>query len=171
MDLREPVSWIVSLDLWWVLLEVIWNRVPLSCWVGDTFVDRFIWYCFSSVECWEGMGGAFHLDSWTEVGILQLILEFDKSCRWRRQTQFGSGQISGNQLYVYWRFVCTVSKTCGMERASQLESRVVSWWVLLEVSWNRVLCNCWVVDTFDYRLVWYFSSVKCWEECVVHSGW
>jgi len=51
------------------------------------------------------MYGAFCLNSWAEVGTLQLILEFGESCRWRGQTQFGSGEISGNQLYVCWRFV------------------------------------------------------------------
>jgi len=50
----------------------------------------------------EGMYGAFCLDSRAEVGSLQLIAEFGESCRWQRQTQFGSGEISENQLYVCW---------------------------------------------------------------------
>jgi len=49
VDWRESVSWRVSVGSWWVLLEVIWNRVPLSCWVGDTIVGRLVWY-FSSGE-------------------------------------------------------------------------------------------------------------------------
>jgi len=35
---------------------------------------------------------------------------------------------------------------------------VGSWWILLEVNWNRVPWSCRVGDTFVGRLVWYFSS-------------
>ena len=111
LDRREDiwttklVSWRVSVGSCWILLEVIWNGVLLSCWVGDTFIGRLIWYYFSSMEWWESMHGAFRLDSWDEVEILQLILEFGKRCLRGRQTQFESSVISRNQLYVRRRFV------------------------------------------------------------------
>ena len=34
-----------------------------------------------------------------------MILEFGERCRRGRQTQFGFGVTSENQLYVYWRFI------------------------------------------------------------------
>jgi len=46
--------------------------------------------------------------SWTaelKLDANKLIFEFNESCRWQRQTQFGSIEISENQLYVYWQFV------------------------------------------------------------------
>ena len=61
MNRKEPVSWRVSVCSWWILLEVIWNRVSLSCWVEETFVGRLVW-CFSSVKWWEDMYGAFYLN-------------------------------------------------------------------------------------------------------------
>ena len=103
VDWREPVSWKVSVSSWWVILEVIWNRVPWSFWVVNTLVG--LYGISLQVEWWEGMYGTFRLDSWAEVGSLQLILEFGESCRWQWQTQFGSGMIIWNQLYVYWRFI------------------------------------------------------------------
>ena len=40
-----------------------------------------------------------------KLEFMQLILEFGECFLRGRQTQFGSGVISENQLYVYWRFV------------------------------------------------------------------
>ena len=79
MEWKEPVSWRVCVGSWWVFLRLFLNKVLLSCSIRDTFVGRLIWY-FSSVEWWESMNGAFRLDSWAELGILQLILEFVERC-------------------------------------------------------------------------------------------
>jgi len=62
-----PVSWRVNINSCWVLLEVIWNGVPVSCWVINTFIGRLTWCCFSLVKYREGMYDAFSLASWAEV--------------------------------------------------------------------------------------------------------
>jgi len=87
---------------YWLMMGSSWGH-EVAEWETCSLIGP---YGISSKVKWrECMYDSSRLDSWAEVGSLQLILEFDKSCRWRRQTQFGSGQISGNQLYVYWRFV------------------------------------------------------------------
>ena len=96
IDWREPISWRVSIDSWWVLLEVWVEFHEVAEWKTRSLVGS---YGISlQLEWWKDMYGAFRLDSWAEVESLQLILEFGESCRWQRQTQFGSGEISGNQL-------------------------------------------------------------------------
>ena len=65
---REPICWRVSVGSCWVLLEVIWNGVPLSCWVGDTFVGRPIWY-FSFSGSVGNASMVYFVDSWDQVGI------------------------------------------------------------------------------------------------------
>jgi len=99
--------------------------------------------CYSislQVKCWEGMYVAFHLDSWAEVGILQLILEFG-------ETQIGSGMINGNQLYICWRFVL-----------KELVSSVGQVEIMYRFHWDRVSIS---FGALKPRLCVDFAEIAC----------